>query len=239
MSYYFGFTLEAHSILVSDQKRSEYHTDGTVRNFLQTKIWKIRDDLYVTGAGNLSFAEDCVLKAVPQVIKDKVLDLNDLAAGLGEWAEYFERNYRILEENSRPINQLRDKHLDSALQDDTCVMLAGIDQRGTPFLLDFHSLNNFKGDLSVGLFKARLLGLCPEGVALKDAEQLQNRMTNAVKRRLETLANMKYELERIKRATKIMPEIIAMAAKEDNFVSREYDLVVVGPTGPRLFNGRS
>ena len=239
MSYYFGFTLQAQSILVSDQKRSQYNPDGSVKEFLQSKIWKIRDDLYFTSAGNLGFAEQCVVKAIPQVVQDKVLSLNDLAPYLTEWQEYFQRNFKILEENSRAIDQLRQKSLDPALQDDTSVLFGGVDERNTPFLLRFHSLKNFKPELQTGSFQGSLLALCPEGASPDDAQQLLDKFKRAIERRLTILRDMPDENDRIKRAVKIMPEIIAMAAKEDSSVSREYDLIIVGPNGPQSYSGRS
>jgi hypothetical protein len=49
---------------------------------------------------------------------------------------------------------------------------------------------------------------------------------------------MSTESEQIKRAIKIMREIIGIVAKQDPTVSREYDLVVIGRDGAQLYTGK-
>jgi hypothetical protein len=164
MSYYFGFLLKSHAFLVSDRQRSEYYPDGSVKTYLASKILKVRGDIYVTSAGNLSFAEECVVKAIPQALKDLPLYVGDFKKNLGDWAEYFQRNWEILQQNIAPIVAVINKNEDPERQDSTSVCLAAVDANNVPFIVDFHAATNFEGKILIGELMAAVLPPCPPGM---------------------------------------------------------------------------
>lgn len=236
MSFYFGITLESHSILVSDRRRHVYsesptHEDGS------PKIWRIRDDLFLTAAGLLFLAEGFLLKVLPQVVKDSPLDMNLLVPKLPEWSKVFDRKYKEMERNV--IAQLESKGLDPAIQKEqvTSVLVGGVDGKGVPFLLGFYSFEEFKPHLQHGTFRRSVLPLFSEDGDVKKSEQLTKWVNNAVVKRLKLLAAMTKESDRVKRAVKIMPEVVRLVAAKDRGVSPEYDLVVIGRTSCQTYSG--
>lgn len=236
MSFYLGITLESHSILVPDRRRHVY-SESPSHEDDSPKIWRIRDDLFLTAAGLLYLAEGFLLEALPQVVKDSPLDMNLLVPKLPEWAKVFDTKYKEMEHNV--IAQLESKGLDPAIQKEqsTSVLLAGVDGKGVPFLLGFYSLEEFKPHLQHGTFRRSVLPLFSEDGDVKKSEQLTKWVNNAVVKRLTLLAAMTKESDRVKRAVKIMPEVVRLVAAKGRGVSPEYDLVVIGRTSCQTYSG--
>jgi hypothetical protein len=200
------------------------------------QTWRIRDDLFLTAAGLLFLVEGFLLKVLPQVVKDSPLDMDLLVPKLPEWAEVFDRKYKEMGRNV--IGQLESKGLDPAIQKEqvTSVLLGGVDGRGVPFLLGFYSFEEFKPRLQHGTFRRSVLPLFSENGDVKKSEQLTKWVNNAVVKRLKLLAAMS-KSDRVKRAVKIMPEVVRLVAAKDQGVSPEYDLVVIGRTSCQTYSG--
>jgi hypothetical protein len=231
MSYCFGFTLQKHAILVSDKQRTEYREEG-VRRILETKIWKLRDDLFIAAAGMLYFADDMAKRVLPQVVQDKQIRREALESYLSEWAEFFDRSHSELERHH--IQQLCQFGHDPNVQRemDTLLLLAGRDADANPFLLGFHSKEHFKPAISWGSFKYHVPVSYPdERTTAEDVRKFNETILQMFKRRHVRLFEMSDETARVKRALKIMPEIIAFVSQKNSAVSNQYDIAVVGPNG--------
>lgn len=191
----------------------------------------------MTAAGMLYFAEDMAKRVLPEVVKNKPLERAALERSLDDWSAFFERNYTQLEEYF--VDQMQKQGLDPKLQleQDTVLIIAGVDETGPRFLIVFHSKENFKANVLYKEFQTWIPALYPDGMKTTEVEKFNKKLNQAIRRRLERLRAMGDELERVKRAAIIMPEVIALAAQEDDSVSKEYDLVTVGPEGSRRFSG--
>jgi hypothetical protein len=238
MSYYFGVTLPAASIICSDRKRSRYSGSEFVDSQLESKIYEIRDNLYLAGAGLLHFVDDMGVRAFPQVFqKAAALKLNDVEESLDEISGWLDQNYRQLV--STMAQQAQNDGIDSRplFEQDTALLLAGVDATSTPFLVAFHAAEKFKPHLLRKAFESWLICLYPDEREMDYVVQLHEKMREAVTHGLKQLAAIKNHTQQLTMATEILPKVIAMAAREDSSVSREYDLVVVTANGATTSTG--
>jgi len=109
MSFFAGLTLEKHCVLLSDRRRLILE-DKPTHDDSDPKIWKIREDLYVTGAGLLHFIDGYLKLVLPKVVKDSPLEMALLRAKLPEWQVEFSRIYK--EMNQSVLSQMESEGLD-------------------------------------------------------------------------------------------------------------------------------
>jgi len=240
MSYYFGVTLKSHSVLVSDLSRSEYVGEELRGRQLGTKVFKIRENLYLTGAGLLHFVDDMGLRAFPQVFqKTPGLRLEDVKESLKSISEWLDQNYGQLIQTM--TKSIRDENIDAQmlLEQDTALLLGGVDENAHPFLVDFHSVENFRPRLMANKFTASIPALYPSGTTIEYVERLHKKMLVMVKDYLKQLKEIQDSSQQLALAVKVLPGLIAIAAQEYAGVSREYEIVVVGSRNSDVYSGTS
>jgi hypothetical protein len=236
MSYYFGFNLQNHAVLISDKKNTAYGMDGEIVTSLEPKLWKVRDDLYMTAAGMIYLAKDVASRVLPQALGRSPLRRDLLEKALPEWTNFFDRNHKALEANFRKQLMEAGQNPDFTSQD-TGFLVGGVDVNGTRFLIDFHSMQGFKPNLFYKKFQACVPAFYPTGMNEQEATAFNQKLIKETTDRLRILLNVKREKDRVQRAVELMPEVIAWVASYDECVSKEYDMAVVGKDGAQEFAG--
>jgi len=216
MSFYFGITLESHTIMVSDRRRS--YPDGRPPDDSSSKIWKIRDDFYLTAAGLLPFAESLVADC-RQVLKTQPLDFAALKRDGVSWRDFFYKGYKDLDQ--RVITQATAEGWDPTIQREqiTSLLFGGIDVQETPFFLAFNSRDGFEPQPIEGKFALAMLETIP------DPHKIRN-ISEAIAERVRLLSKMP-AVEALKKALEVLPEVVSLVRKEDDSVGPTCDVAII------------
>ena len=222
MSYWFELTTEKYAILVSDKRRT-YSGQSEVIDDAGSKIIKVNNSIYLTGAGLLPFVED-VAKDFRGIFKsEKVLlkKLQNSYIGLqGKLTEKYDWYH------NKVLSQMEEQglNIDEQKQQCTSVAIGAVSQEGSQFLLVGYSIEFFKIHEQQG--SGKFICLPPLNDNLLN---IFKSIKGLIKMAEKALNEKNFGITEIKRRSlELLPPVIHKVSSRMPSVSKKGDIAIIG-----------